>query len=137
MCASSSIHARDIRTWLLNWIFKIICLNIYHNVYKIIFIYQDTYVTGFVKIDPYCSRTEIHFIAEHQSLTLALPRNAKHMAIDSQVCFHRCNFAVPVRSSKCTTGSPTLPLLSYYSRVSHKNSWVTHMWVSSLNSAVL
>ena len=23
------------------------------------------YVTGFVKIDPNCTRTEIHFIAEH------------------------------------------------------------------------
>ena len=37
-------------------------------------------MTGFVKIDLNCTRTEIQSITEHESLTLALPRNAKHMA---------------------------------------------------------
>ena len=36
----------------------------------------NVYVTGFVKIDPNHTGTEIHFIAEHYSLTLALTRNA-------------------------------------------------------------
>ena len=60
-------------------------------------------MTGFVKIDPNCTRIEIHFIAEHESLTLALPRNAKHMAIDGQVYFDKWPFAVPVRPPRCTT----------------------------------
>ena len=51
------------------------------------------YVTGFVKIDPNHARTEIHFIAEHYSFTITLTRNAKHMAKDGQVCFHRRPFA--------------------------------------------
>ena len=33
------------------------------------------YVTGSVKIDPNHTGTEIHFIAERQSLTLALTRS--------------------------------------------------------------
>ena len=33
-------------------------------------------VIGFVKIDPNHTGTEIHFIGEHYSLTLALARNA-------------------------------------------------------------
>ena len=62
-------------------------------------------MTGFVKIGPNRTRTEIHFIAEHYSLTLALPRNAKHMAIYGQVYFHRRPFAIPIRLPRCTTGS--------------------------------
>ena len=60
-------------------------------------------MTGFVKIDPNHTRSEIHFIAEHKSLTLALARNTKHMAIDSQVCFQKWPFAVPVRPPRYTT----------------------------------
>ena len=36
----------------------------------------NVYVTGFVEIDPNHTGTEIHFIAEYLSLTLALTRNA-------------------------------------------------------------
>ena len=60
---------------------------------------------GFVNIGKNCKRTEIHFIAEHYNLTLTLPRNAKHMAVDAQVCFHRWPFAVPVRPPRCITVS--------------------------------
>ena len=63
-----------------------------------------TNVTGFVKINPNRTRTEIHFIAKHKSLTLALPRNTKHIAIDGQVYLHRQPFAISVRPPRCTTG---------------------------------
>ena len=58
-------------------------------------------VTGFEKTIPNSTRIEMQFIAEHQvkptlpkptyytTYTLALPGNTKHIAIDSQVCFHR------------------------------------------------
>ena len=61
-------------------------------------------MTGFVKIDPNHTGTEIHFIGEHKSLTLALGRNAQHMAIDGQVCFRRWPFAISVRPLRCTIG---------------------------------
>ena len=63
------------------------------------------YVTVFVKTNPNYTKSEIRFIAEYQTFTLALPRNTKHMAIDGHVCFHRWPFAVPVRTPRCTTGS--------------------------------
>ena len=66
-----------------------------------------TYVTGFIKINPNHTGTEIHFIGKHYSLTLVLARNSLHMAIDGQICFHRSRwpFVIPIRSTRCTTGS--------------------------------
>ena len=56
-----------------------------------------TYVTGFDKTRLPRTKTEIHFIAEHESHTLALSRHTIDGAIDSQVCFHRRSFANPVK----------------------------------------
>ena len=61
-------------------------------------------MTGFVKTDPNHTKTEIRFIAEHQTFTLVLPRNTKHMAIDGQVCFHKQPFSIPVKPLRCPTG---------------------------------
>ena len=46
------------------------------------------FVTGFTKTVLIGTRNEIHFIADYEIYTLALPKNTKHIAIDSQVCFH-------------------------------------------------
>ena len=62
-------------------------------------------MTGFVKINPNHTGTEIYFIGKHYSLTLVLARTALHMAIYGQVCFHRWPFVIPVRSTRCTTDS--------------------------------
>ena len=40
--------------------YKLLCLNYIATLYK-----RFLYVTGFVKIDPNHTGTEIHFIAEH------------------------------------------------------------------------
>ena len=45
-------------------------------------------VTGFMKTVLIGTRNEIHFIVDYEAYTLALPKNTKHIAIDSQVCFH-------------------------------------------------
>ena len=63
-----------------------------------------SYVTGFVKTNLNCTKTEVHFIAKHSTSTLVLPRNTKHMAIDGHSCFHRRPFAIPVKPPRCTTG---------------------------------
>ena len=52
---------------------------LYHNI---------AHVTGFTKAVLIGTRNEIHFIADYETYTLALPTNTKHIAIDSQVCFH-------------------------------------------------
>ena len=67
-------------------------------------------VTVYVKCDQICiNRSKSHriwnpFYGEHQSLTLALARNAQHMAINGQVCFRR-PFAISVRPLRYTIGS--------------------------------
>ena len=63
------------------------------------------HVTGFTKIVLISTRNEIHFIADYKTYTLALPKNTKHIAIDSQVCFHGRLIADPVKPSWCNTGS--------------------------------
>ena len=63
---------------------------------------------GFANAVQNLTRTEIQFIAEHITYTLALPRNAKHMATDDQVCVHRRLFANPVKPLRYTTGSVEL-----------------------------
>ena len=51
-----------------------------------------TYVTGFAKTQHNVARTEIHFIAWHESHTLALSRHTDDRTKDNQVCFHRQHF---------------------------------------------
>ena len=50
--------------------------------------FEFPFVTGFTKTVLIGTRNEIHFIADYETYTLALPENTKHIAIDSQVCFH-------------------------------------------------
>ena len=54
------------------------------------------YVTEFAKTQHNPARTEIHFIALHESHTLALSRHTNDRAKDSQICFHRQHFSDPV-----------------------------------------
>ena len=56
----------------------------------------------------YVARTEIHFIAWHESHTLALSRHADDKAKDNQVCFHGQHFCVlvnPWQSIWCHWGT--------------------------------
>ena len=64
------------------------------------------HVTRFARMIPNRTRTKIPFITNVKATyTLALPRNTKHIAMDSQVCFHTQLCANPVRSLWYTTGS--------------------------------
>ena len=47
-------------------------------------IFNQVWKTGLIR-----TLTEIHFLSVRESYTLALPRNAKYLTIDGQVCFHR------------------------------------------------
>ena len=62
-------------------------------------------MTGFDKTGLTHTKTEIHFIAQHESHTPALSRHTIDGAIDGQVCFHRWSFANPVNPRWSTTGS--------------------------------
>jgi len=47
-----------------------------------------TYVTGFGKTIPVCTRIVIHFIAYYNSHTQALAKHSGTIAIDKKVCFY-------------------------------------------------
>ena len=62
-------------------------------------------MTGFDKTRLPRTRTEIQFMAEHESHTLALSTRTNDGAIDGQVCFHRWCFDDHVKPRRSTTGS--------------------------------
>ena len=55
-------------------------------------------VTGFAKTRHNVTRTEIHFIAQHESRTLALSRQTSDRAEDDLVCFHSHHLSDHVNS---------------------------------------
>ena len=59
---------------------------------------HTVYVIGFAKTRHNDALTEIHFIAEHESHTLALSRQTSDRAKNDQVCFHRQHLSDHVNS---------------------------------------
>ena len=89
---------------------------------------QIIIVTGFDKTRLTRTKIEIHFIAEHESHTLALSRHTIDGAIDSQVCFHRWSFADPVKPRRSTTGSMG-PLMG-----TNKAAWGVKLLLTTVSS---
>ena len=61
-------------------------------------------MTGLAKTVPVMAQELTSNLLLIIKLTLALPRNIKHIAIDGQVCIHRRLIAGPVKPLRCTTG---------------------------------